>query len=108
MYEILSKYPILATVYIVIVTAVAIFLAVKMMRIVGLERIRGYVYKLFDEAEDRFQHGKNEEKFNYVISFAKEKIKVSGIFENLFMYSKIEGRTLTLNLLTEFRAIDDK
>lgn len=74
MYEILSKYPIAAVAFITIVTVIAIFLFVKMMQYVGLERIRGYVYKLFIEAEDRFQHGENEEKFNYVVGLTKNEI----------------------------------
>jgi hypothetical protein len=51
-----------------------VFLAVKIIQSVGLEKIRGYVYKLFLEAEKNFQHGQNTAKFEYVINLAKTAI----------------------------------
>jgi hypothetical protein len=74
MYEILSKFPVLAVVFIAIVTVVAIFLFIKSMQYVGMEKIRGYVYELFIKAEHEFKHGENKEKFEYVICLAKGKI----------------------------------
>ena len=44
---------------------------VKVMQTVGMEKIRGYVYKLFVMAEHEFKYGENEEKFEYVICFAR-------------------------------------
>lgn len=74
MYEILSKYPIVAVAFIAIVTVIAIFLFVKIMQNVGMAKIRGEVYKLFLKAEHKFQHGENEEKFSYVVGLAKNEI----------------------------------
>ena len=74
MYEILSKYPVAGVVFIAIVTLVAIFLFVKVMQYVGMEKVRGYVYEKFIEAEHKYKHGQNKEKFDYVICLAKAKI----------------------------------
>lgn len=52
----------------------ALFVIVRAVQKIGLEKIRGYVYKLFVAAEHKFQHGENEEKFEYVICFAKSAI----------------------------------
>lgn len=54
----------------------ALCLIVKLVQRVGLEKIRGYVYKLFVAAENEFQHGDNTEKFEYVICFARSAIPV--------------------------------
>ena len=74
MYEILSKYPILGIAFIAIVVVIAIFLFIKRMQYVGMEKIREYVYELFVKAEHEFEHGQNKEKFDYVICLAKAKI----------------------------------
>ena len=71
MREYFVQNPVVAIVFVVLVVIVAILLLVKAMQTIGLEKIRGYVYKLFIEAEHEFQHGDNEEKFNYVICLAK-------------------------------------
>lgn len=63
--------PIVAFVFVLIVVAIAIILLVKVMQSVGMEKVRSYVYELFVEAEHEFQHGENEEKFEYVICLAK-------------------------------------
>lgn len=52
----------------------ALFVIVRAVQKIGLEKIRGYVYKLFVAAEHKFQHGENEAKFEYVICFAKSAI----------------------------------
>ena len=53
---------------------IAVYLAVKYVQYVGLEKIRKDVYDLFSDAEKGFQHGENTEKFNYVINLAKATI----------------------------------
>lgn len=74
MKEFLTQNPVIAIIFIVIVMVAALFLFVKMMQTIGMEKVREYVYKLFVEAEHAFKHGENEEKFNYVILYAKSAI----------------------------------
>lgn len=74
MYSYLVENPILALVFVAIVMIIAIFLLVKAMQTIGMEKVRAYVYKKFIEAEHEFQHGDNDAKFEYVIKFAKEAI----------------------------------
>ena len=71
MYDFLTENPVVAVVFIVIVVAIALFLLVKAMQTIGMEKIRVYVYHLFVEAEHEFKYGENEDKFNYVICLAK-------------------------------------
>lgn len=49
-------------------------MAANIIRKTGLEKIRGYVYKLFLDAEHEFKHGDNTAKFEYVIRLAKNAI----------------------------------
>ena len=74
MYEFLSQNPVVAIIFMVIVVAVVIFLVVKAMQTIGMEKVREYVYHLFIEAEHEFQYGENTEKFEYVIELAKSAI----------------------------------
>ena len=74
MYEFLSQNPIVAIIFIVIIIACVVFLAVKAMQTVGMEKVRAYVYHLFVEAEHEFQYGENEQKFEYVIQLARSAI----------------------------------
>lgn len=74
MYEYLVKNPILAIIFIVIVVVLAIFLMVKLIQKVGLEKVREVVYKGFVEAENEFLYGENTEKFDFVVDLAKKSI----------------------------------
>ena len=74
MKEYLIENPIAAVVFIVIAVVVAVFLLVKVMQTVGMEKVRKIVYKAFVVAENKFQHGDNVEKFNFVINVAKDTI----------------------------------
>ncbi len=74
MYEILIKYPVLAIITIVVLVVIAIFTVVKAMQTVGMEKVRGYVYKLFVAAEKLFEHGENTLKFEYVVNLARSSI----------------------------------
>ena len=74
MYEYLVKNPILAIIFIVIVVVLAIFLVVKLIQKVGLEKVREVVYKGFVEAENEFLYGENTEKFDFVVDLAKKSI----------------------------------
>ena len=44
------------------------------MQKIGMEKIRAYVYKLFVYAENEFEHGDNEQKFDYVVQLARSSI----------------------------------
>ena len=74
MYEYLVQHPIVAIAFLVVVIACVIFLAIKKMQTVGMEKVRGYVYKLFVRAEHEFEHGDNTDKFEYVVLLAKRAI----------------------------------
>lgn len=50
------------------------YLTVKAMQTIGMEKVRGYAYKLFVKAEHEFQHGENKEKFEYVVNLTKRAI----------------------------------
>lgn len=63
-----------AVILVAIGILLVIYLAIRVFRHVGLEKIRGHVYKLFVEAEHEFQYGDNEEKFEYVICLARAAI----------------------------------
>ena len=69
--ELFNEMPLATIIYLVIVAAVFVILFVRTMQTIGLERIRKYVYQLFVDAEKEFEHGKNEEKFEYVVNLAK-------------------------------------
>lgn len=61
-----------AAILVVIGLLLLIFLLIKAAQKIGLEKIRGYVYKMFVAAEHEFQHGENTEKFEFVINMARE------------------------------------
>lgn len=74
MYEFLLQNQVVAIVFIVAMVIIAIFLVIKAVQRIGLEKVRGYVYKLFIKAEHEFEHGDNEQKFEYVIQLARSAI----------------------------------
>ena len=74
MYEFLVQNPVIAAIFILIVVAITLFIVVKAMQAIGFEKIRGYVYEKFVEAEHEFQYGENTEKFEYVIQLARSHI----------------------------------
>lgn len=71
MYQFLVDNPVLAIIFIILVVAVVVFLAVKAIQNIGLEKIRAFVYQKFIEAEHEFQYGDNEQKFEYVVNLAR-------------------------------------
>ena len=71
MYQFLVDNPVLAIIFIILVVAVVVFLAVKAIQNIGLEKIRAFVYQKFIEAEHEFQYGENEQKFEYVVNLAR-------------------------------------
>ena len=74
MYNYLVENPVIAAIFVVVVLVIAIYVFIKVMQAVGMEKIRAYVYEKFIEAEHKFQYGDNEEKFEYVIDLAKNAI----------------------------------
>ena len=74
MYQYLVANPVLAVIFIVLIVAVVVFLAVKAIQKIGLEKIRAVVYQGFLKAEHEFQYGDNTQKFEYVIQLARSSI----------------------------------
>lgn len=74
MYGYLIENPVVAVILMVLVAIFAIFLFVKAMQSIGLEKVRAIVYNGFVEAEHEFQHGENEQKFDYVVQLARSAI----------------------------------
>ena len=93
MQEFLTQRPICAAIFISLVIFAALFLFVKLMQTIGMEKVREYVYKLFIEAEHEFKHGQNEEKFNYVILYAKSAVPTPF---NLFISEKSVRKVIQL------------
>ena len=71
MYEFLVGNPTLSIIFIAIMTVVAVFIILKEIKRIGIEAIRGYVYDGFVQAEHIFEHGANEQKFDYVVQLAR-------------------------------------
>lgn len=63
-----------AIIFIVVVVAIAIFLVIKLIQKIGVEKVRQVVYQGFVEAENQFKYGENSEKFEYVVNLAKSAI----------------------------------
>ena len=92
-YNFLVENPVLAIIFLVIVLALVIFLIVKFVQYVGLEKIRKTVYNLFIEAEHEFQYGENEQKFDYVVQLARSAIPRPF---NLFITKKLLIKVIQL------------
>lgn len=71
MYGYFVANPVMAVIFLVIIAAVIIFVGVKMLQKIGLERIRHIVYDGFVKAENGFKYGDNTQKFNYVVQLAR-------------------------------------
>ena len=74
MYEYLVENPKVGIIFAIVGVLVVLFLFVKAMQTIGMEKARAYVYKLFIKAENEFEYGDNSSKFEYVISMAKSAI----------------------------------
>ena len=93
MYEFLTQNPIIAIIFIVVVVAAVLFLVVKAIQKIGMEKIRSYVYKLFVEAENSFKHGENEQKFDYVVQLARSALPTPF---NMFITEKLLRKVIQL------------
>lgn len=71
MREILEQNPAIAILVLVIELLVILYFSIRIAQAIGMEKIRGYVYQLFVDAEHEFKHGDNKAKFEYVICLAK-------------------------------------
>lgn len=74
MYDYFVENPLSAVFFAILFVAIAIFLLVKYVQYVGLEKIRADVYQGFIKAEHLFKEGDNTAKFNYVVELAKMSI----------------------------------
>lgn len=76
MHEYFAQNPTISFIFFLIVTAIVIFLFVKNMQFVGLEKIREIVYNGFIIAEREFKSvdGAGKQKFEYVVLLAKRAI----------------------------------
>lgn len=73
-YEFFVNNPILAIIFFLFVVAVTIFLFVKAMQKMGLQKIQLYAYNWFEKAELEFNHGENKQKLEYVVQLARSSI----------------------------------
>ena len=76
MYNYLIENPKFAIILIAVMVIALIFLAVKFLQKIGLEKVRAVVYKGFVLAEHAFNHGENEQKFEYVVQLARSSIPI--------------------------------
>lgn len=74
MYNYLVNNPLLAIIFLLVVSSFIIFLLVKLLQKIGIEKVREVVYKGFVEAEVKFLYEENHEKFEYVVDLAKSSI----------------------------------
>ena len=74
MYNYFIENPALAISFILAISVALIFIFVKIMQKVGLDKVRSIAYKGFLIAEDEFKHGENTEKFNFVVNLVKTAI----------------------------------
>lgn len=86
MYEFLVANPVLAFIFIVLVVVMVVYLFVKLMQTIGLEKIRKIVYDGFIKAENDFKYGDNAQKFEYVVQLARSHIPEPF---NLFITEKL-------------------
>lgn len=92
-YDYLLLNPILAIIFIVVVVLLFVFLLVKFMQKVGLQKIQLYAYRWFEEAENKFNQGDNTQKFDYVIQLARSSIPSPF---NLFITEKVLVKVIQL------------
>lgn len=74
MYQFFVSNPVLAIIFLIVVLAVVVYIAVKQMQKIGLEKVRSIVYRGFLKAEHLFNHGDNHSKFEYVVQLARSAI----------------------------------
>lgn len=93
MYQYFVSNPVVAFIFIAIVLVGIIYLLVKKLQNMGLEKIRATVYNAFIEAEHEFQYGENEQKFDYVVQLARSAIPAPF---NLLITQKLLRKTVQL------------
>lgn len=74
MYEQLLNNKSICITVLCIFTVLFCIIAVNIMQTIGMEKVRKTVYQAFIEAENRFKHGDNNAKFEYVVNVAKKSI----------------------------------
>ena len=73
-YQFFTGNPIMAIIFIAVIILVAVYLFVRKMQELGLEKVRAIVYKGFVYAENNFLHGTNKQKFQYVVQLARSNL----------------------------------
>jgi hypothetical protein len=104
MLQYLVDNPVIAIIFLLIVVAATVFLLVKFVQHVGLEKVRKITYDLIRKAERKFEQGANEQKFEYVVQLARSAIPDPF---NLLITEKLLRKTVQLwfNLVKDF--LDD-
>lgn len=74
MYEFLSSNPILAVAFIILVLAVMVYVAIKVMQKIGMSKVRSIAYDGFVAAEEQFNSGEGKQKLEYVVNLARSSI----------------------------------
>ena len=91
--QLLTQNSIFAFIFIVAIIIFAVLLAITQIRSVGMESIRYYVYELFIKAEYSFEHGENEQKFEYVVQLARSNLPAPF---NMFITEKFLRKMIQL------------
>ena len=86
MQEILKNNIMLSILFIVLVAVVFVFIAVRIIQYVGLDKIREVVYKGFITAESVFNSDEGQKKFDYVVHLARESLPTPF---NMFITDKL-------------------
>lgn len=104
MYQLLVENKTLAVIVFCIITVILCTIAVLIMRTIGMEKVRKRAYAAFVEAENRFKHGENEEKFEYVVNIVKKAVPAPF---NMFITESLLRKTIQLwfNLIKDL--LDD-
>ena len=74
MYNYLIENKAVAVVFIVVVIVALIYVLIKLMQKVGLDKVRSIAYKGFIIAEEEFNYGENAEKFDFVVNLVKDAV----------------------------------
>lgn len=74
MYEFFVNNPIFAIVFLLALVLLTMFLLIKYIQTLGLEKVREIVYQGFIKAEHEFKHGDNKMKFEYVVHLARSSL----------------------------------
>lgn len=104
MYQFFNQNPVLAVVALIFIIAVIVFLFVKWVQRVGLEKVREIVYQSILKAEHNFQQGDNQQKFDFVVQLARSSIPAPF---NMFITEKMVQQFVQLSFDLVKDLLDD-